>query len=132
MQSGRRRRESDKMNQVTVLSRTDRMSLSKAVLFPLALALAVAPLSAQSALPPAPTPAQPATPAPQKAVPTTPAAAPSTTPVTTQSVPANAGQNLSQEEAAPTIRIQVNEVNLIFTVTDKKGRFITGLERQNF
>ena len=26
----------------------------------------------------------------------------------------------------------MNEVNLIFTVTDKKGRFITGLQRQNF
>jgi VWFA-related protein len=33
---------------------------------------------------------------------------------------------------APTIRVQVNEVNLIFTVTDKKGRFITGLKRENF
>ncbi|HEX7157648.1 MAG TPA: VWA domain-containing protein [Edaphobacter sp.] len=32
----------------------------------------------------------------------------------------------------PTIRVQVNEVNLIFTVTDKKGRFITGLARENF
>jgi len=32
----------------------------------------------------------------------------------------------------PTIRVQVNEVNLIFTVTDKKGRFITGLQRENF
>jgi len=121
------------MEPVTVLSRTDRMSLSKAFLFLLALALAAAPLSAQNALPPAPTPAQAATPAPQKAVPTTPAAPPSTTPVATQSVPANAGQNLSQEEAEPTtIHIQVNEVNLIFTVTDKKGRFITGLQRQNF
>ncbi len=28
--------------------------------------------------------------------------------------------------------MQANEVNLIFTVTDKKGRFITGLQRQNF
>ena len=31
-----------------------------------------------------------------------------------------------------TIRVQANEVNLIFTVTDKKGRFITGLKRENF
>jgi VWFA-related protein len=30
------------------------------------------------------------------------------------------------------IVIRVNEVNLIFTVTDKKGRFITGLQRENF
>ncbi len=32
----------------------------------------------------------------------------------------------------PTIVVQANEVNLIFTVTDKKGRFITGLKRENF
>ncbi|MBS1800635.1 MAG: VWA domain-containing protein [Acidobacteria bacterium] len=30
------------------------------------------------------------------------------------------------------MKVQVQEVNLIFTVTDKKGRFITGLQRQNF
>jgi VWFA-related protein len=28
--------------------------------------------------------------------------------------------------------VQVNEVNLIFTVTDRKGRFVTGLNRENF
>jgi VWFA-related protein len=28
--------------------------------------------------------------------------------------------------------VQVNEVNLIFTVTDSKGKFITGLKRENF
>ena len=31
-----------------------------------------------------------------------------------------------------TFKVQANEVNLIFTVTDKKGRFITGLKRENF
>ncbi|MEO6803492.1 MAG: VWA domain-containing protein [Granulicella sp.] len=31
-----------------------------------------------------------------------------------------------------TIKVQANEVNLIFTVTDKKGKFITGLQQQNF
>ncbi len=48
-------------------------------------------------------------------------------------------QNQTPETGAPssnepitTIRVQANEVNLIFTVTDKKGRFITGLQRQNF
>ena len=30
-----------------------------------------------------------------------------------------------------TIKVQANEVNLIFSVTDKKGRFITGLKREN-
>lgn len=38
----------------------------------------------------------------------------------------------SSDVPVPTIKVQANEVNLIFTVTDKKGRFITGLQRQNF
>lgn len=38
----------------------------------------------------------------------------------------------SGNEPITTIKVQVNEVNLIFTVTDKKGRFITGLRRENF
>jgi VWFA-related protein len=37
-----------------------------------------------------------------------------------------------QDETAPTIRVQANEVNLIFTVTDKKGHFITGLNQSSF
>lgn len=136
------------------------MSFSKASICLLALALAAAPLSAQSTLtsrpgwmhrlfassrpaaetadapaqtPAAATPAQTA-PAPQK--PTAPAASPSTpqsaSQSTPQTTPANSSQTPNQEEAAPTIVVQVNEVNLIFTVTDKKGRFITGLQRQNF
>jgi len=36
------------------------------------------------------------------------------------------------DQPTETIRVQVNEVNLIFTVTDKKGKFITGLKRENF
>ncbi|RZU35482.1 VWFA-related protein [Edaphobacter modestus] len=35
-------------------------------------------------------------------------------------------------EPVTTIKVQANEVNLIFTVTDKKGRFITGLKRESF
>ena len=38
----------------------------------------------------------------------------------------------NQDQPTETIRVQVNEVNLIFTVTDKKGKFITGLKRENF
>jgi VWFA-related protein len=37
-----------------------------------------------------------------------------------------------QDDTAPTIRVQANEVNLIFTVTDKKGHFITGLNQSSF
>lgn len=78
----------------------------------LTLALAAAPLCAQT------TP--PATPAPVTSQPQTA----SSTQQTNSANPA--------DEPIPTIKVQVNEVNLIFTVTDKKGRFITGLQRQNF
>jgi len=68
---------------------------------------------------PAQTPAQPS-------VPALPAAQTSGTPATDQ----------SQPDAPPSggadIVVRVNEVNLIFTVTDKKGKFITGLKRENF
>lgn len=47
--------------------------------------------------------------------------------------PRPAGQPPSTpDDAITTIRVQANEVNLIFTVTDKKGRFITGLKRESF
>ncbi|MDE3103824.1 MAG: VWA domain-containing protein [Acidobacteriota bacterium] len=36
------------------------------------------------------------------------------------------------EEPITTIKVQANEVNLIFTVVDKKGRFIKDLRRENF
>jgi VWFA-related protein len=38
----------------------------------------------------------------------------------------------NQDQPTETIKVQVNEVNLIFTVTDKHGKFITGLKRENF
>ena len=36
------------------------------------------------------------------------------------------------DQEVATIRVQSNEVNLVFTVTDKKGKFITGLRQENF
>lgn len=104
----------------------------------------VAPSQAP-ALPPAPSStgastgtAQPQTPAsatPQIQQP--PASQPNSQPV-----PAQPGANPTLQprpaDQVPvpsditTIRVQANEVNLIFTVTDKKGRFITGLRRENF
>jgi Ca-activated chloride channel homolog len=36
------------------------------------------------------------------------------------------------QEAGPTLRIGVNEVNLIFTVTDKKGHYIPNLKQSDF
>ncbi|WP_245632605.1 VWA domain-containing protein [Edaphobacter aggregans] len=38
----------------------------------------------------------------------------------------------SSSRPITTIKVQANEVVLIFTVTDKKGRFITGLKRESF
>ena len=42
------------------------------------------------------------------------------------------GATPSQDEPITTLRVQANEVNLIFTVTDKKGHFVTGLSQSNF
>lgn len=61
-----------------------------------------------------------------------PAATPQTTATPSQVPPAGQKPEEGPVSEAPTIRVQVNEVNLIFTVTDKKGRFITGLRRENF
>ncbi len=49
------------------------------------------------------------------------------TPAATAGAPAP-----GQDATAPTIRVEANEVNLIFTVTDKKGHFITGLHAPDF
>jgi VWFA-related protein len=120
------------------------LSLSAAfIAVPLCAQTSAAP-SAQN-LPPAPsaTPKSPAqTPATSAApgLQTTPAPSASapaqqTTPAPSQQQPANpppADQPRETGEPITTIKVQVNEVNLIFTVTDKKGRFITGLQRQNF
>ena len=50
-------------------------------------------------------------------------------------VPGTQGQSpatVAKEEQAPTIKVQANEVDLVFTVTDKKGHFITGLKQSSF
>lgn len=81
--------------------------------------------SAPSATPPAAAPAQPAQGIQQPS--TGQPAAGQATPT-----PPSANQQPENNEPITTIKVQVNEVNLIFTVTDKKGRFITGLRRENF
>jgi len=82
---------------------------------------------------PAPVAAQPATPtAPaQSTTPPPPPVAGSQPPAPTVTTSQQATPE-SSDEGITTIKVQVNEVNLIFTVTDKKGRFITGLQRENF
>ncbi len=99
----------------------------------LSIAVLTLPLGAQTPSPQATAPA--ATTAPTTPVPVqTPAAtqSPTAPPAQQGQQPANGQDSNSPDLSAPTIKVQVNEVNLIFTVTDKKGRFITGLQRQNF
>jgi VWFA-related protein len=145
------------MTRVTVLNRTNRaLGLCSSFLLFCLLTVAAVPLRGQtSATPAAVTPA-PSEPKPQSATPANqaptpsqqPAASPQTTtpaalqqsgtqPATpsTQQPPAQqpgAPSLPNQDQPTETIKVQVNEVNLIFTVTDKKGKFITGLKRENF
>jgi len=116
------------------------------------------PAAPQTTQPQAPQPqqTQPQTTQPSAQLPSSPQAQPQTQPPTTQPQPASPQPATQQKPASPppaspslqnrpagqpplppddsvtTIRVQANEVNLIFTVTDKKGRFITGLRRENF
>jgi Ca-activated chloride channel homolog len=73
------------------------------------------------------------------AAPTTPPPSPSTVPRAAPAAPAtapqvaNPGQSTNgQNDGNFTIRTNVNEVNLIFTVTDKHGRFIPNLRQRDF
>ncbi|HET6220467.1 MAG TPA: VWA domain-containing protein [Acidobacteriaceae bacterium] len=89
--------------------------LSLVLLSPSA-AFAQTPASA----PPPAAPAAPATPAPSGALGSVPQAT-------------NSGQTTSgQNNGSYTITTNVNEVNLIFTVTDKHGRFIQNLQQRDF
>src|SRR6516165_3836246 len=99
------------------------------------------------ALPPAPTPMQSApaaqtgnSPAPQQ---TPTAAAPAAQPQQTtpaqqqtappqQTPPAGAKPPSDQEEKLTTIVKQVDEVNVVFTVTDKRGKFVNDLTKSDF
>jgi Ca-activated chloride channel homolog len=77
---------------------------------------------------PAPKPSQPASPAPQ-------APAPAVQPSTPQ--PSTSGKEPEQaapgdEEGTYTLKTNVNEVNLTFTVTDRHGHFINNLQQQDF
>jgi VWFA-related protein len=63
----------------------------------------------------------------QAAAPATPAPAPASA-----AAPASNPPTAMQDETAPTLKVNANEVNLIFTVTDKKGHFITGLNQSSF
>jgi VWFA-related protein len=74
---------------------------------------------------------QPATPAPAAPAPATtaPAQAPAA-----QQTPATqpAPQGAADDQGAPVFRVPVNEVPLIFTVTDGRGRYIPNLQQSDF
>ena len=114
-----------------VLTRINRLPLLKALALLLSLALVANPLRAQTAS----APDQPAAinPAPQPATAPQPPASqqPAAKPPAAQP-PQPGAPSTDQDQPTETIKVQVNEVNLIFTVTDRKGKFITGLKRENF
>jgi len=85
------------------------------------------------------TPPAPIDPAPANAAPTASSTPSDTqTAVQTQAPPSNAGQTTtapappSQDDSITTIRHVVNEVNVVFTVTDKHGRYVKNLKREDF
>jgi len=91
--------------------------------------------------PPATQPAQ--TPAPQQPAPATSAQPQSATPAQAGQQPASGQQPATgQQQAAPdqqspedtgqVFRVGVNEVNLIFTVTDKHGHYVPNLKQNDF
>ena len=85
-------------------------------------------LLAASAQQPATTPA----PAPQTPAqsPTSPQSPPSSVKTETPQAGAAAGQ--SSDDTPTVLHLGVNEVNLIFTVTDKRGRYIPNLQQGDF
>jgi len=130
---------------VILLDRPNRAVARKAFLFLLSLVVAAAPLRAQtSAAPqanaapaastPAPASSTPAQAQPSNTAPQPPAVSPQQPPAATTAPgqQPTAPSLPTQDQPTETIKVQVNEVNLIFTVTDKKGKFITGLKRENF
>jgi VWFA-related protein len=105
------------------------------------------PLAHAQTTPAAPQTNQPATQKPASPPAQTPAAAPAQTSnppaaqgsaaqkpasPSVQSAPTAQAAPTAQDLAAPTIKVQANEVDLVFTVTDKKGHFITGLNQSSF
>ena len=98
-----------------------------------------APPPSQSATPPAQTqtttPAQappPATTTPEPTPKTEPSAGESAAPAPGQDTAAKPAAASDQEEKLETIVKQVDEVNVVFTVTDKRGKFINDLKQDDF
>src|SRR5580704_508420 len=120
------------------------LSLAGVVLL---LPIVLGQTAGQTDLPPAPSASQQqskpkAQAAPAQQAPAPPAAAkaqPEPVPAASESSKADAGSvsrtdaaSTQQEETAATIRSTVNEVNVVFTVTDKHGRYVKDLKRSDF
>ncbi len=60
------------------------------------------------------------------------AAKPAQAPQSTQPEPAQVDQNVPTDVGTPTIHAAVNEVSLIFTVTDRHGHYIANLTQNDF
>jgi Ca-activated chloride channel homolog len=118
--------------------------IRQALLYALAGAFAAAAVPACSAAaPPAP---MPATPVAQAAQPASPAAQTASSPApaaqSAQSAPPQTASSQAAQQPvsggdqtdvnAPTIKLGVNEVSLIFTVTDKHGHYIPDLKQSDF
>jgi Ca-activated chloride channel homolog len=85
----------------------------------------------QSSNKPKPAPPKPAEP-PKESKPA-PSAESTPADAAKQKTSANGSSNVnSDDDPAATIRSFVNEVNVVFTVTDKRGRFVKDLEKADF
>src|SRR5271154_3310571 len=90
----------------------------------------------QKPQPAPPTPAAPVTPAPESSapakpeVPAPPTAQPADAAKTTSSEASKTAQD--DDDSVATIRRTVNEVNVMFTVTDKHGRYVKDLKKEDF
>jgi VWFA-related protein len=106
-----------------------------AAAFSLLLLAVPATLAPGQTTTPATAPAQPpASPAGAKAPAATPQpAAPQTAAPAAQGTqqPSSAAQT-AQDLEAPIVKVQVNEVDLVFTVTDSKGHFVPHLDQSSF
>jgi Ca-activated chloride channel homolog len=61
-----------------------------------------------------------------------PAGRPADTAGTAEKPPATPASSTSSDESLSTIRRTVNEVNVVFTVTDKHGRYVKDLKKEDF
>jgi VWFA-related protein len=102
-----------------------------AAAFAAAALLAVSPASPQASQPVSAQAVPPSgQPVPAQAAPQQPAAQPAGQ--TGQTGQAGQAEQAGQEATPTVIRMNVNEVNLIFTVTDKHGHYIPNLQQSDF